>query len=203
MDIACHNSAPQILNITADKQKIIELAARYLIRAKVLTQHLRDVLSEIWNPKAFGLQDKPADLARPELDYILVYRVIDWAAAQRPATKPMGRHTSDGVKSISGRSKSKVIWMWTLECALKSIQTKRVCTLSQCEPGSIWDRSQFALRKCSHSFRWILDRSQFAFERSHSDRFGLRSISDRSNSLGGALDWCYYGPWVCVQSSHI
>ena len=47
MDIACHNSAPQILNITADKQKIIELAARYLIRAKVLTQHLRDVLSEI------------------------------------------------------------------------------------------------------------------------------------------------------------
>ena len=37
--------------------------------------------------------------------------------------------------------------------------------------------------KCSHSFRSILDRSQFAFERSHSDRFGLRSISDRSNSL--------------------
>ena len=32
-------------------------------------------------------------------------------------------------------------------------------------------------------FRSILDRSQFAFERSHSDRFGLRSISDQSNSL--------------------
>ena len=32
-------------------------------------------------------------------------------------------------------------------------------------------------------FRSILDLSQFAFERSHSDRFGLRSISDRSNSL--------------------
>ena len=48
---------------------------------------------------------------------------------------------------------------------------------------SIWDRSQFALRKCSHSFRSTLDRSQFAFERSHSDRFGLRSSSDRSNSL--------------------
>ena len=28
-----------------------------------------------------------------------------------------------------------------------------------------------------------MDRSQFEFERSHSDRFGLRSISDRSNSL--------------------
>ena len=28
-----------------------------------------------------------------------------------------------------------------------------------------------------------LDRSKVAFERSHSDRFGLRSISDRSNSL--------------------
>ena len=48
---------------------------------------------------------------------------------------------------------------------------------------SIWDRSQFALRKCSHSFRSILGRSQFAFDRSHSDNFGLRSISDRSNSL--------------------
>ena len=56
-------------------------------------------------------------------------------------------------------------------------------TLRSIEVGSIWDRSQFALRKCSHSIRSILDRSQFAFERSHSDRFGLRSISDRSNSL--------------------
>ena len=31
--------------------------------------------------------------------------------------------------------------------------------------------------------RSIQDRSQFAFERSHSGRFGLRSIWDRSNSL--------------------
>ena len=37
-------------------------------------------------------------------------------------------------------------------------------TLRSIQVGSIWDRSQFALRKCSHSFRSILDRSQFAFE---------------------------------------
>ena len=59
---------------------------------------------------------------------------------------------------------------------------------------SIWDRSQFALRKCSHSFKSILDRSQFAFERSHSDRFGLRSISDRSNSL------VWMAPWISLSS---
>ena len=37
-------------------------------------------------------------------------------------------------------------------------------------------RSIYALRKCSYSFRSILDRSQFAFERSHSDRFGSNSL---------------------------
>ena len=44
-------------------------------------------------------------------------------------------------------------------------------------PTSPIDRSQFALRKCSRSFRSISDWSQFAFERSHSDsdRFWLRS----------------------------
>ena len=42
---------------------------------------------------------------------------------------------------------------------------------------SIHDWSMFALRKCgSHSFRSI------SFERSHSDRFWLRSISDWSRS---------------------
>ena len=40
-----------------------------------------------------------------------------------------------------------------------------------------------------------LDRSQFAFERSHSDRFWVRSISDRSNSLVWML------PYILLLSS--
>ena len=45
------------------------------------------------------------------------------------------------------------------------------------------DRSWIDLSSLWESVHTHLDRSQFAFERSHSGRFGLRSIWDRSNSL--------------------
>ena len=58
--------------------------------------------------------------------------------------------------------------------------------------GSI-DRSKIDLNECENFLEANWDRSQFAFERSHShsDRFELRSISDRSNSLV----WTY-GAWM-------
>ena len=55
--------------------------------------------------------------------------------------------------------------------------------------SSLWESVHTRL------IRSILDRShsQFAFERSHShsDPFGLRSISDRSNSLVWRFQWVY------------
>ena len=53
------------------------------------------------------------------------------------------RHSHQWVRSIWDRSKSKVIWMRTLKCELRSIQdrSKLVWTLSQSELRSISDRS--------------------------------------------------------------
>ena len=92
-------------------------------------------------------------------------------------TSELDRSEIDLSPKRSECERSNANWDWSKD------RSKRAWTLSQSERRSIWDRPQFALRKCSHSFRSILDRTQFAFERSHSDRFGLRSISDRSNSL--------------------
>ena len=60
---------------------------------------------------------------------------------------------------------------------------------------SNFDRSQnyqgFALRKCTHSFRSMSHSISVPFERSHSDRFWLRSISKR---LFYCLNWivCHF-----------
>ena len=56
-------------------------------------------------------------------------------------------------------------WRYTFVGEPRSVHTK-------IDLSSLWE-----------SVHTHLDRSQFAFERSHSDRFGLRWISDRSNSL--------------------
>ena len=78
-------------------------------------------------------------------------------------------------------------WQWyTTFCATAPLQwvqlEQAIFSLEMIvQLASISDRSQFALRNCSRSFRSISDWSQFVLERSHSDRFWLRSISDRSN----------------------
>ena len=50
---------------------------------------------------------------------------------------------------------------------------------TQNDPGLLWESVYTRLGRSQTR----LDRSQFAFERLHSDRSGLRSISDRSNHL--------------------
>ena len=58
------------------------------------------------------------------------------------------------------------------------------------------DRSEIDLTSHWESVHTHLDRSQFAFERSHSDRLGLRSIWDRSNSL------VWMTPYLITPSSN-
>ena len=60
------------------------------------------------------------------------------------------------------------------------------------------DRSQINLGSLWESVHTRLDRSQFAFERSHSDRFWLRSISDWSNPFFVCV--CVFQVCVSVSS---
>ena len=75
------------------------------------------------------------------------------------------------------------------EADLRSIQLRSILVWTAPKIDLSWIdlRFEIDLRSLWESVHARLDRSldqsQFAFERSHSDRFGLRSISDRSNSL--------------------